>query len=185
MLLISSTLDSGTSYDTKAIKVTDLLPIVDEDDFTSDSATAVPTQQSVKAYVDTKISDLIGTAPAVLDTLQELSAALGGDENFATTITTSISNLDGLVGAGAAASDLGTFTGSQIPDASTVKEALQSLEDGLASAVSGGILSGSNVNQLVADTTAPETDPDNWMFLIVDTADGSIKVLNKTFLELE
>lgn len=43
-----------------------------------------------KTEVDTKISDIIGGAPALLDTLVELSNALGGDENFATTMTSAL-----------------------------------------------------------------------------------------------
>lgn len=45
---------------------------------------------ATKLYVDTKVSDLVDGAPALLDTLNELAAAIGDDENFVTTITTSI-----------------------------------------------------------------------------------------------
>ena len=43
-----------------------------------------------KEYVDKKIKELIGAAPEVLDTLKELSEALGNDPNFATTVLTEI-----------------------------------------------------------------------------------------------
>lgn len=43
-------------------------------------------------YVDTKVADLVNSAPETLDTLNELSAALGDDPNFATTILTEIGN---------------------------------------------------------------------------------------------
>jgi len=43
-----------------------------------------------KSETDQKITDLVNSAPAALDTLKELSDALWWDENFATTITTSI-----------------------------------------------------------------------------------------------
>jgi len=39
-----------------------------------------------KGYTDSKIQDLINSAPGALDTLKELSAALGDDPNFRTTI---------------------------------------------------------------------------------------------------
>lgn len=42
------------------------------------------------AYVNSAIADLVNSAPATLDTLNELAAALGDDANFATTITNSI-----------------------------------------------------------------------------------------------
>jgi hypothetical protein len=41
-------------------------------------------------YVDTAIANLVDTAPDALNTLNELSAALGDDPNFATTIATAI-----------------------------------------------------------------------------------------------
>jgi len=44
------------------------------------------------AFVRTEISNLVDYAPGFLDTLNELANALGDDPNFATTITTMISN---------------------------------------------------------------------------------------------
>lgn len=41
-------------------------------------------------YVDTKVAELVSSAPEALDTLSELAAALGGDPNFATTVSTSL-----------------------------------------------------------------------------------------------
>lgn len=64
--------------------------VIDEDNMASNSATKVPTQQSVKAYVDSGIAAVVDSAPAALDTLNELAAALGDDENFATTTATAI-----------------------------------------------------------------------------------------------
>ena len=63
---------------------------IDEDNMVSNSDTKLPTQQSVKAYVDSEISNLVASAPGTLDTLNELAAALGDDPNFATTISTTI-----------------------------------------------------------------------------------------------
>ena len=45
---------------------------------------------ATQSYVTTQISNLINGAPALLDTLDELAAALGDDASFASTITTSI-----------------------------------------------------------------------------------------------
>lgn len=42
------------------------------------------------AQLNQKIADLVNSAPATLDTLNELATALGDDPNFATTITTLI-----------------------------------------------------------------------------------------------
>lgn len=43
-----------------------------------------------KNYVDQKISDLVTGSPALLDTLDELAAAIGDDPNFATTVLNAI-----------------------------------------------------------------------------------------------
>ena len=66
--------------------------IVDEDNMSSNSATQVPSQQSVKAYVDAEVAGIVDSAPGTLDTLNELAAALGDDANFATTTSTSLGN---------------------------------------------------------------------------------------------
>jgi hypothetical protein len=51
-------------------------------------------KQDAKDYADQKVADLVNSAPAVLDTLKELSDALGGDENFATTVANNIGQVD-------------------------------------------------------------------------------------------
>lgn len=43
-------------------------------------------------YVDDRIQTLIGTAPAALDTLQELVAAISSDGNFSTTISAQLAD---------------------------------------------------------------------------------------------
>jgi len=56
-----------------------------------------------KSYVDTEVAGIVSSAPATLDTLNELAAALGDDPNFATTVTNSIATKLPLAG--------GTLTG--------------------------------------------------------------------------
>lgn len=46
---------------------------------------------STKLYTDNSIAIILGSAPAMLDTFYELSNALGGDPNFATTVLTEVS----------------------------------------------------------------------------------------------
>lgn len=43
--------------------------------------------KTAKGYTDAKVAALVNSSPALLDTLDELAAALGDDPNFATTIT--------------------------------------------------------------------------------------------------
>lgn len=77
----SSLKDADNKLDA-ALKVEELARI------SGDSSTL----QSAKDYTDSQISSLIDGAPGVLDTLNELAAAIGDDENFITTIQTQISN---------------------------------------------------------------------------------------------
>ena len=50
-------------------------------------------EADANTYTDTAIANLVDTAPATLDTLNELAAALGDDANFSTTITNQIAAL--------------------------------------------------------------------------------------------
>ena len=93
------------------------------------------TQIATTAYVQTEMSDLIGDAPAGLDTLGELADALNDDaaalSNATTLINANETHIDNLVTLSGVAKDavnLGTFTGSTITDSVVVKVALQELE---------------------------------------------------------
>lgn len=50
----------------------------------------VAANYALKTYVDSSIAALVASAPGVLDTLNELAAALGNDANFATTMTNAL-----------------------------------------------------------------------------------------------
>jgi fructose 1,6-bisphosphatase len=85
------------------------------------------------------------------------------------------------------AEDLGSFTGSTLADNQTVKALLQALETSVEdiSAVDTAVVdAGDNVNRLTASTSS-DTEPATWKFLAVDCSDGSIKVIDKTFVEVE
>ncbi|WP_407308540.1 hypothetical protein [Desulfosporosinus sp. SB140] len=55
-------------------------------------AKANTAETNSKGYTDTKIAALVAAAPGALDTLKELSDALGDDPNFATTMTNLIAS---------------------------------------------------------------------------------------------
>ena len=59
---------------------------------------------ATKSYVDTEVANVVNSAPAALDTLNELAAALGDDANFSTTVTNSLAGKLALAG--------GTLTGN-------------------------------------------------------------------------
>jgi hypothetical protein len=62
-----------------------------------------PSGYQTATQVATTVSNLVASAPATLDTLNELAAALGDDPNFATTVSTNIGTKLSLTG--------GTMTG--------------------------------------------------------------------------
>lgn len=75
------------------------------------------TDAANKSYVDSSVSALVASAPAALDTLNELATALGNDASFSTTVTTSIgtkltksNNLSDLTNAATARTNLGLAT---------------------------------------------------------------------------
>ncbi|MEK9695215.1 MAG: hypothetical protein VW270_05590 [Candidatus Poseidoniales archaeon] len=84
-------------------------------DVTSSASVPTPssnTHAANKSYVDTQISQLVASAPNTLDTLNELAAALGDDENFSTTVTNSIATKLPLAG--------GTMTGDIVLSANKI-----------------------------------------------------------------
>ena len=100
-----------------------------------------------KLYVDTAVADVIDVAPAALDTLNELAAALGDDANFSTTITNSIATKLPLAGgtmSGAIAMGTSKVTGLGDPtglqDAAT--KTYVDTADALKLPLAGGTMSG-------------------------------------------
>ena len=172
LLYIADTSNSGSSYASKRITVGNFL-----------------TGYATESYVTTQVNSLIDSAPGALNTLNELAAAIGDDASFSTTVTNLIAanevhidNAVTLTGVAKDGTSLGTFTGSTISDNVTIKAALQSLETSVET--KGSTNAGDNVNTLVASTTA-QTTPSTYYFLVVDQSDGSIKVMDKSFLEID
>lgn len=57
-------------------------------------------------YVDSKVAGIVDAAPELLDTLNELAAALGDDANYAATVTTQLANkVDKVSGKGLSTND--------------------------------------------------------------------------------
>ena len=210
LVYIASTPDSGSTYESKAIKIQNLFSSVasgtDLGTFTgatlSDNAsvktalqeleTALETEASDRASaISTAVNNLVDSAPGTLDTLNEIAAALNDDPALATTLTnlinaneTHIDNVATLSGVAKDSTNLGTFTGATIADSQTVKQALQALETASEAIDTKTVDGGDNVNTLVASTT-PDTTPASFYFLAVDAATGAIKVVNKNFVEVE
>jgi len=96
------------------------------------------TQVATTAFVGTAVSNLVASAPAALDTLNELATALGNDAAFSTTVTNSIATKLPLAGGtmtGAIAMGTNKITGLGTPTATT-DAATKSYVDGVTIAPS-------------------------------------------------
>ena len=80
------------TYQTSDDTIDLVVPVLNENNLNSNSATHLATQQSIKAYVDTEISDLVNNAPSTLDTLKEIADVLGDDTQIAGTIIDALGN---------------------------------------------------------------------------------------------
>ena len=95
---LSGRLDTLEADSTTATAVAAVQADVDANETASDAAEAalsgrldvLEADPTTKTYVDTQVAGLVDSAPGVLNTLDELAAALGDDANFASTITNSI-----------------------------------------------------------------------------------------------
>ena len=131
----------------------------------------------------------IADSQTIKQALQTLETAVESKGSAAslTSLTTAVGDLNTLTGVAQNDEDLGTFTGSTLPDSQTIKSLLQTVETSLEdiSAVDTAVVdAGDNVNRLIASTSS-DTEPATWKFLAVDCSDGSIKVIDKTFVEVE
>lgn len=109
-------------------------------------ATSVPTANADNnsktiantAFVKTAIANLVGSAPTTLDTLQELSAALGNDANFSATVAKEIGEkLDKAGGTitGPILYDKTPNDGSELPNKAYVDAAINSAVDAAVTSV--------------------------------------------------
>jgi hypothetical protein len=100
--LVGGLLTTGThnnitvAYDDVARKI-NLTATYDDEEVMDAIATSLTITLAVdtsvmadKTYVNTAISNLVDAAPGLLDTLNEIAAAIGDDANFATTITSAL-----------------------------------------------------------------------------------------------
>ena len=131
-------------------------------------------------FSGTTIADDV-TIKAALQAL-ETSVESKGSAASLSSVTTTANSAYTLAGVTQDDTDLGTFSGSTIADNDSIKDALQSLETAVES--STFVKGSDNVNRLVASTSA-QTVPSTYYFLVVDQSDGSIKVIDKSFLEID
>ena len=86
--------DVATNAGGIATNVTNITTLQGRTDINDASINYIEINYSTINYVDTKVADLVDSAPATLDTLNELAAALGDDPNYATTISSRLGVVD-------------------------------------------------------------------------------------------
>jgi len=154
-------------------------------DFTSTALLNVsdptsPQHAATKNYVDTEVANLVDSAPAALDTLNELAAALGDDADFANTVTTSIATKLPLAGGtmtGAIAMGTSKITGLGDPTAAqdAVTKTYVDTADATKLNLSGGTMTGAismGANKITA-TYTPSANADLTTKTYVDGILGS------------
>ena len=194
LILLASTEDSGSTYDSKAIKISNLFSsVASGTDLGTFSGSTLSDNSSVKtalqeletaheaevtargAAITAAISALVDSAPGTLDTLNEIAAAINDDADVFTTLTTAIAAVQTDVDQNEADGDAGR---------AALAGLITSLTSTVAALDTKTIDGGDNVNNLVASTT-PDTTPSTFYFLAVDASTGAIKVVNKNFVEVE
>ena len=156
-----SGIESGATADQSAAEILTAIKTVDgassgldADTLDGQEGAFYAPSASMKTYVDAKVAGVVDSAPAALNTLNELAAALGDDANFATTTATSIgeklviaSNLSDLANAATARTNLG------VDAAGTVNYTLPEA----TATVRGGIELFSNTDQTTAANSVTTT----------------------------
>ena len=139
------------------------------------------TDAASKGYVDTAVNNVIDAAPAALDTLNELAAALGDDANFATSVTTSIGTKLTKDGTDAMTGNLNLNSNHivNLSDPSNASDGANKnyvdAQDAFKLNLSGGTMSGNIVMgaNSVTSTATPTTDDELTRKGYVDTILGS------------
>ena len=120
---------------------------------------------ATKNYVDTAVADVVDAAPAALDTLNELAAALGDDASFSTTVTNSIATKLPLAGgtmSGAIAMGTSKITGMGEPTANqdAATKSYVDTADATKLNLSGGTMTGA-IDMGANKVTSTYTPTDN------------------------
>ena len=138
------------------------------------------TDAATKIYVDTAISNLVDGAPANLDTLNEIAAALNDDANLAATLTASIATKVSKAGdsmTGALAMGTNKITGLGTPTAGTdaTTKTYVDTADALKLNLAGGTMSGAIAmgNNKITGLGTPTADADATTKVYVDGILGS------------
>jgi hypothetical protein len=212
LIYLASTEDSGSTYASKAIKISNLFSsVASGTDLGTFTGSTVSANASVKTAIQeletaheaevtnrgtaisAAVSALVDAAPGTLDTLNEIAAAINDDADVFTTLTTAIAAVqtdvdqneaDGDSGRALLAGLITALTATVATNKTDSETADTTLTNAVAALDAKTVDGGDNVNNLVASTT-PDTTPASFYFLAVDASTGAIKVVNKNFVEVE
>jgi hypothetical protein len=118
---------------------------------------------ATKGYVDTAVANVVASAPAALDTLYELAAALGNDASFSTTVTNNLAGkLSKTGGTMSGAIDMGSskITTLGTPTASTdaaTKGYIDTIFGSTTSAAASATAAATSATSAAASATAAAT----------------------------
>jgi hypothetical protein len=151
--------------------------VIDEDNMASDLDTKVPTQQSVKAYVDGVIAGLTYLQSTDIDTLAEINAILG-DATLVTVEATDASGYGWVIDEDDQVSDSAT----KVPTQQSVKAYVDALSLGAAlpvvdtTGIAKGSVDATKIVRLEVDGLTTATT----RVLTVQDADGTIELTGHT-----
>ena len=136
---------------------------------TSLAEPSASTDAATKNYVDGAITSLVDGAPDLLNTLNEIAAAIADDANYATTMTTALgeklvkaSNLSDLTDASAARTNLGLAIGTNVQ-----------AYDGTLAALAGVTVAADKVIYATGADAFATSDLSSFGRSLIDDADAS------------
>jgi len=140
-----------------------------------------PSDAATKQYVDTSVQAVIDAAPAALDTLNELAAAINDDANFASTVTNSLSqkvskNGDSMTGALNMGSNKITSLAAPTTTGDAANKSYVDTQDGTRVAKSGDTMSGNldmgsnRISNLASPSTPSDAAPRSYVDSILGSA---------------
>jgi len=151
------------------------------------------TDAANKTYVDNAVAGVVDSAPAALDTLNELAAALGDDANFATTVSTNIGQKLGATATVALTGDVtgsGSFSANAVSIATTIQPnsvalgtdttgnyiASLTVGTGLDTTTATGEGSTPNITLDLSELSTSTADGDGDFFVVVDASNVQRKL---------
>ena len=163
-------------------------------DPTADRTIKLPNQSGCLPVLAADSTTAITSTPEELNILDGVTAT-AAELNILDGVTSTAAELNILDGVTSTAAELNildgvtaTATELNLLDGVTATTAELNYVDGVTSSIQTQLdaktADGDNVNNLVANTSS-DAEPASWKFLIVDCSNGAIKILDKTFVEVE